>query len=115
MICPSIYCGFCFSAFGDVFAGIGVREPQPNASEAFTMFGEAHREIERHAIRMLKTVKPVSFMYGTDSSDIQKKKKKKKLTVYDSYKHLWANGTNNHSFLVLVKIDLYYCKGWKLY
>ena len=46
-------------AFGDVFAGIGVREPLPNASEAFTMFGEAHREIERHAIRMLKTVKPV--------------------------------------------------------
>ena len=51
-----------FSAFGDVFAGIGVREPQPNASEAFTMFGEAHREIERHAIRMLKTVKPVRYM-----------------------------------------------------
>ncbi len=48
------------SAFGDVFAGIGVREPQPNASEAFTTFGEAHREIERHAIKMLKTVKPVS-------------------------------------------------------
>ena len=42
-----------------MFAGIGVREPLPNASEAFTMFGEAHREIERHAIRMLKTVKPV--------------------------------------------------------
>ena len=49
-------------AFGDVFAGIGVREPQPNASEAFTTFGEAHREIERHAIKMLKTVKPVSLL-----------------------------------------------------
>lgn len=48
------------SAFGDVFAGIGVREPQPAASEAFTHFGEAHREIEKYAIQMLKTVKPVS-------------------------------------------------------
>ena len=45
-----------------MFAGIGVREPQPNASEAFTTFGEAHREIERHAIKMLKTVKPVSLL-----------------------------------------------------
>jgi hypothetical protein len=48
--------------FGDVFAGIGCREPQPAASEAFTMFGEAHREIERFAISMLKTAKPVSVM-----------------------------------------------------
>lgn len=46
-------------AFGDVFASIGVREPQPSASEAFTQFGEAHREIERYAISMLKTVKPM--------------------------------------------------------
>ncbi|KAK2161188.1 hypothetical protein LSH36_120g10013 [Paralvinella palmiformis] len=45
--------------FGDVFAGIGVREPQPRASEAFTKFGEAHREIERYAISMLKTAKPI--------------------------------------------------------
>ena len=52
----------CSTAFGDVFAGIGVREPQPAASEAFTTFGEAHREIERYAVRMLKTVKPVSAM-----------------------------------------------------
>ena len=48
------------AAFGDVFAGIGVREPQANASEAFTQFGEAHREVERFAIKMLQTVKPVS-------------------------------------------------------
>ncbi|ELT87544.1 hypothetical protein CAPTEDRAFT_129168, partial [Capitella teleta] len=46
-------------AFGDVFAGIGVREPQPAASEAFTQFGEAHREIEKYAIQTLKTVKPM--------------------------------------------------------
>jgi hypothetical protein len=53
---------FCVSEFGDVFASIGVREPQPTASEAFTIFGEAHRKIERYAITMLKTVKPVSVL-----------------------------------------------------
>ena len=47
------------AAFGDAFNSIGVREPQPAASEAFTKFGEAHREMERFAIKMLKTVKPV--------------------------------------------------------
>lgn len=46
-------------AFGDVFNSIGVREPQPAASEAFTQFGEAHRNMERYAIKMLKTVKPM--------------------------------------------------------
>lgn len=48
------------TAFGDVFSSIGVREPQPAASEAFSQFGEAHRDMERFAIKMLKTVKPVS-------------------------------------------------------
>ena len=52
-----------FPAFGEVFSAIGVREPQPNASEAFTLFGEAHRRIEGFAIKMLKTVKPVSAIY----------------------------------------------------
>ena len=37
-----------------------MREPQANASEAFTQFGEAHREVEKFAIKMLQTVKPVS-------------------------------------------------------
>ncbi|XP_069124446.1 PRKCA-binding protein-like isoform X2 [Argopecten irradians] len=46
-------------AFGEVFAGIGVREPQPAASEAFSMFGEAHRNMEKFAIKMLKTAKPM--------------------------------------------------------
>lgn len=50
-----------FVAFGEVFSSIGVREPQPAASEAFTKFGEAHRNMERFAIKMLRTVKPVSF------------------------------------------------------
>ena len=28
---------------GEIFASIGVRELQPNASEAFAIFSEAHR------------------------------------------------------------------------
>ena len=28
---------------GEIFAAIGVRELQPNASEAFAIFSEAHR------------------------------------------------------------------------
>lgn len=46
-------------AFGEVFAAIGVREPQPAASEAFSEFGEAHRNMEKFAIKMLKTVRPM--------------------------------------------------------
>lgn len=52
-------------AFGEVFASIGVREPLPNASETFTKFGETHREMEKFAIRMLKTVKPMISDMGT--------------------------------------------------
>ncbi|KAL8581069.1 PRKCA-binding protein [Nucella lapillus] len=46
-------------AFGEVFSSIGMREPQPAASDAFTVFGEAHRNMEKFAIRMLKTLKPM--------------------------------------------------------
>lgn len=46
-------------AFGDVFSVIGVREPQPAASEAFVKFADAHRNIEKFGIRLLKTVKPM--------------------------------------------------------
>ncbi|XP_072890056.1 PRKCA-binding protein [Hemitrygon akajei] len=46
-------------AFGDVFSIIGVREPQPSASEAFVKFADAHRSIEKFGIRLLKTVKPM--------------------------------------------------------
>ncbi|KAL1445668.1 hypothetical protein MTO96_029107 [Rhipicephalus appendiculatus] len=48
-----------YRTFGDVFAEIGVREPQPRASEAFTRFGEAHRSIEKYGIKLLKTVRPM--------------------------------------------------------
>lgn len=50
-----------FSAFGDAFAGIGVREPQPRASEAFRAFGDYHRLMEKNGVQTLKTIKPVSI------------------------------------------------------
>jgi hypothetical protein len=46
-------------AFGDAFANIGAREPQAKASEAFTQFGDAHRQIDRYALTLLQTIKPV--------------------------------------------------------
>ncbi len=46
-------------AFGDVFSSIGSREPQPKASEAFTKFGDAHRQIDKFALSLLKTIKPM--------------------------------------------------------
>jgi hypothetical protein len=49
------------TAFADTFAGIGVREPQPRASEAFRQFGDYHRQMEKFGIKMLKSVKPVSL------------------------------------------------------
>lgn len=51
----------CVSAFGDAFAGIGVREPQPRASEAFRAFGDYHRLMEKNGIQTLKTIKPVGI------------------------------------------------------
>lgn len=53
--------------FGDAFSNIGAREPQLKASEAFTKFGEAHRQIDRHAITLLRTVKPVCFLNEDNS------------------------------------------------
>ncbi|KAJ8894777.1 hypothetical protein PR048_000084 [Dryococelus australis] len=54
-----------YKAFGDTFAGIGVREPQPRASEAFRQFGDYHRQMEKHGIKMLKSVKPILSDLGT--------------------------------------------------
>uniref|UniRef100_A0A8C1TYQ7 PRKCA-binding protein n=1 Tax=Cyprinus carpio TaxID=7962 RepID=A0A8C1TYQ7_CYPCA len=47
------------NAFGDVFSVIGVREPQAAASEAFVKFAEAHRNMEKFGIQLLKTIKPM--------------------------------------------------------
>ncbi|XP_045540187.1 PRKCA-binding protein isoform X1 [Papilio machaon] len=54
-----------YKALGDVFAAIGVREPQARASEAFTKFGQYHRALERDGIKMLKTLKPILSDMGT--------------------------------------------------
>ncbi|XP_045519849.1 PRKCA-binding protein isoform X4 [Pieris brassicae] len=54
-----------FKSLGDVFATIGVREPQARASEAFTKFGQYHRLLERDGIKMLKTLKPILADMGT--------------------------------------------------
>jgi len=45
--------------FAEVFAHIGVREPQPRASLAFTSFADYHRAIEKRGLEMIKTLKPV--------------------------------------------------------
>ncbi|XP_046611120.1 PRKCA-binding protein isoform X2 [Neodiprion virginianus] len=54
-----------YKAFGDAFAAIGVREPQPRASEAFRQFGEQHRQMEKFGVTMLKAVKPILSDLGT--------------------------------------------------
>ena len=46
--------------FGETFAQIGVREPQPRASLAFTQFADYHRAIEKRGVEMVKQLKPVS-------------------------------------------------------
>nr|CAG4644015.1 EOG090X07J4 [Lepidurus arcticus] len=51
--------------FGDTFATIAVREPQPRASEAFTVFGDLHRQMEKKGIAMLKQLKPILADLGT--------------------------------------------------
>lgn len=51
--------------FGDAFAAIGVREPQPRASEAFRQFGEQHRQMEKFGVIMLKSLKPILSDLGT--------------------------------------------------
>ncbi|XP_049819313.1 PRKCA-binding protein isoform X2 [Aethina tumida] len=52
-------------AMGDVFASLAVREPQHRASEAFRLFGEQHRNLEKVGIDMVKKVKPVLSDLGT--------------------------------------------------
>lgn len=48
-----------------MFCSIGVREIQQSANEAFNQFGEAHRLMEKHGIRMLKRLKPILGDLGT--------------------------------------------------
>lgn len=46
-------------AFGDLFASIGAREQHQTASEAFFKFGQSHRQIDKFAHQLMKTIKPV--------------------------------------------------------
>ncbi|KAG8235203.1 hypothetical protein J437_LFUL015297 [Ladona fulva] len=48
-----------YKAFGDTFSAMGVREPQARASEAFRLFGEHHRQMEKIGLAMVKEVRPV--------------------------------------------------------
>ncbi|KAI5719856.1 hypothetical protein M8J76_015963 [Diaphorina citri] len=68
--CKKVLKGFLgilrvYKDFGDAFAGIGVREPQPRASEAFRQFGEYHRQMEKNGIATIKAVKPILSDLGT--------------------------------------------------
>ncbi|XP_055637263.1 PRKCA-binding protein isoform X2 [Toxorhynchites rutilus septentrionalis] len=54
-----------YQTFGNIFAAISVREPQPRASEAFRIFGELHRNMEKDGIKMIKNLKPILADMGT--------------------------------------------------
>ncbi|XP_055374615.1 PRKCA-binding protein isoform X2 [Condylostylus longicornis] len=54
-----------YLAFGNTFASISVHETQPRASEAFRLFAELHRNMEKDGVKMLKAVKPVIGDLGT--------------------------------------------------
>ncbi|XP_012278687.1 PRKCA-binding protein isoform X2 [Orussus abietinus] len=54
-----------YKVFGEAFATIGVKEPQPRASEAFRSFGDQHRQMEKFGVAMLKSVKPILNDLGT--------------------------------------------------
>lgn len=54
-----------YNQFATVFSAISVREPQSRASEAFRLYAEMHRQLERDGIKMLKRVKPVLGDLGT--------------------------------------------------
>ena len=44
---------------GDVFTEVGCKDPHPSASEAFTIFGESHRQLEKHALDLFKDMRPL--------------------------------------------------------
>lgn len=54
-----------FKSFGDQFVEMSVREPSARASEAFRLFGEFHRGLEKDGIKMIKSLKPVISDFGT--------------------------------------------------
>lgn len=54
-----------YGQFAAVFSAISVREPPSRASEAFRLYAEMHRQMERDGIKMVKRVKPVLGDLGT--------------------------------------------------
>ncbi|KAI8124941.1 PRKCA-binding protein [Lucilia cuprina] len=54
-----------YRAFGDCFMRISTREPQLRASEAFRMFGELHRNLEKDGLDVIKNIKPILDDLGT--------------------------------------------------
>lgn len=79
-----------FSVFGDIFAEIGAREPQKAASEAFTVFGEAHRNIDKQGLKLLRVLHPMLndlSTYLNKASSLAKKCQK-----YCAFSHLGNSG-----------------------
>lgn len=54
-----------YRLFGDCFMRISTREPQLRASEAFRMFGELHRNLEKDGLSVIKNIKPILDDLGT--------------------------------------------------
>ncbi|KAM7352528.1 protein interacting with PRKCA 1 isoform 3-T3 [Cochliomyia hominivorax] len=54
-----------YREFGDCFMRISTREPQLRASEAFRMFGEFHRNLEKDGLAVIKNIKPILDDLGT--------------------------------------------------
>ncbi|XP_061394475.1 PRKCA-binding protein [Musca vetustissima] len=54
-----------YRAFGDCFMRISTREPQMRASEAFRLFGEFHRNLEKDGLAIIKKIKPILDDLGT--------------------------------------------------
>ena len=55
-----LFSNVLFTEFGQTFHAIGVRELNLECGEAFCLFGNAHKTVEKLALSNLKTVKPVS-------------------------------------------------------
>ncbi|VDP30370.1 unnamed protein product [Soboliphyme baturini] len=57
-----------YREFGDIFVEIGNHEPQISSGEVFLKFGDAHRNMEKHGIQLVKVLQPMlgdlhTFLY----------------------------------------------------
>lgn len=67
-----------YKEFGDVFTEIGCREKQPEAGEAFRLFGETHRLFEKYGLEMLNSIR---VMLGNLDTYISKAIPDTRLTI----------------------------------